>query len=329
IPQAITFAYLVGLPPEFGLYCAVFVGLFGSFFSATPMVTGPNTAVSILLALSIMPFAGRGSPLYIDYVLLLSVIVGLIQMGIWLLRGAELFRYFSPAAISGIKMGVGFIIITSSLEGMLGLAPLQTQFFYEKFYIAIVSWTEIVNPYAAAVGGTTIVSGLLLHKWLPRGYIIAAVLIGGLTGAIVEGLLGPTRTELELLGRVPLELLPIWIPSLSAEHLLVMQEVLPSAIAIAVLGLAQSLVITQDLKGYLKRNVSLGRETFAQGVANIVSPFFSAFAGSGSFNRTSVALSMGAMTPLSGLISAGAVVAIAWSLGPLLTFLPMPAIAGV
>jgi SulP family sulfate permease len=100
IPQAITFAYLVGLPPEFGLYCAIFVGFFASLLGNTPMVGGPNTAMSILLALTIMPFAGRGSPLYIDYVLLLSVMVGLIQLVIWLLRGAELFRYFSPAAIS-------------------------------------------------------------------------------------------------------------------------------------------------------------------------------------------------------------------------------------
>jgi SulP family sulfate permease len=56
IPQAITFAYLVGLPPEFGLYCAIFVGFFSSFFGNTPMVGGPNTAMSILIALTIMPY---------------------------------------------------------------------------------------------------------------------------------------------------------------------------------------------------------------------------------------------------------------------------------
>jgi len=329
IPQAITFAYLVGLPPEYGLYCAVFVGFFASLLGNTPMVGGPNTAMSILLALTIMPFAGRGSPLYIDYVLLLSVVVGLIQLLIWLLRGAELFRYFSPAAISGIKMGVGLLLITSAVEGTLGLAPLTTQFFYEKFYIVIASWSDIVNPYAATVSGITIVSGLLMRKRFPRTYIITAVLIGGITGALLVGVLGLVRTDIELLGRIPFELLPLRVPTVSAEYLLVMQEVFPSAVAIAVLGLAQSLVIAQDLKGHVKTQVSLGREVFAQGVANLAGPFVSSFAGSGSFNRTSVAVSMGAMTPLSGLIAAIAVAAIAWSLGPLLTYLPMPAVAGV
>jgi SulP family sulfate permease len=291
IPQAITFAYLVGLPPEFGLYCAIFVGFFSSFFGNTPMVGGPNTAMSILIALTIMPY--------------------------------------SPAAISGIKMGVGVLLITSAVEGTLGLAPLTTQFFYEKFYIAIVSWNEIVNPYAATIGAVTVVSGLLMRKRFRRTYIIGAVLIGGTTGALMEGFLGPVRTEIELLGRVQLQLLPLRMPTVSAEYLLVIQEILPSAIAIAVLGLAQSLVIAQDLKNHVHNNVSLGKEVFAQAAANIASPFFSAFAGSGSFNRTSVAVSMGSKTPLSGLIAAGGVVVIAYSLGSVLTYLPMAAIAGV
>ncbi len=146
IPQAITFAYLAGVAPEYGLYCAVFVGFLASLFGNSPMVGGPNTAVSILLGVTVLPFAGRGSPLYTEFVLTLSLMVGLIQLCIWLLRGAAIFRYFSPAAIAGIKVGVGVLLITSALEGALGLSPLSAQFFYEKFYIAFVSWQDLVNP---------------------------------------------------------------------------------------------------------------------------------------------------------------------------------------
>lgn len=329
IPQAITFAYLVGLPPEHGLYCAIFVGFLTSLLGSLPMVGGPNTAMSILIALTIMPFAGRGSPLYIDYVLLLSMLVGLIQLLIWLLRGAKLFRYFSPAAIAGINLGVGVLLITSAVEGTLGLAPLTTQFSYEKFYIAIVSWDEIVNPYSVAISSSTIISGLVMKKKFPHAYMIGAVLIGGFLGALLEGLLGPIRTEIELLGRVQIQSLPLRIPTVSLEYLLVMQEILPSAITIAILGLTQSLVIAQDLKNHVKTRVNLGKELFAQAVSNIASSFFSTFAGSGSFNRTKVAVSMGSMTPLSGLIGACAVIVIVLGLRPLLTYVPMPAMAGV
>ncbi|MFN0316192.1 MAG: SulP family inorganic anion transporter [Burkholderiales bacterium] len=329
IPQAITFAYLVGLPPEYGLYCAVFVAFFSSLFGNSPMVGGPNTAISILLSLSIMPYAGRGSPLYTEYILLLSLMVGLVQFCIWLLRGAEVFRYLSPAAISGIKMGVGVLLITSALEGTLGMTALNTQFFYEKFYIAIVSWGDIVNPYSATISGITVFSALMMKRRLPRTYIIVAVLIGSIVGAFIQMTVGPVVSQVELLGRVPFHPFPIMMPNVTAEHLLVMEDVLPNAIAIAVLGLGQSLVIARDLKTQLGSKLNLQKEVLAQAVSNMASPFFSTFAGSGSFNRTSVAIEMGARTPLSGLVAACAVVLIAWGLGPFLTHLPMPAVAGV
>ncbi len=329
IPQAITFAYLAGVAPEYGLYCAVFVGLFASFFGNSPMVGGPNTAISILLGLTVLPFAGRGSPLYTEFVLVLSLMVGLMQLCIWLLRGAEVFRYFSPAAIAGIKVGVGVLLITSALEGALGLSPMMTKFFYEKFYIVLFASQDLVNPYAATISGITIAAGLLLKIHWPRSYIIGAVLIGSLVGGLIYGLLGPVQSQLELLGHVTLQVLPLNLPRLGPQHWLFMEQVVPQAIAIAVLGLAQSLVIARDLKASTVRNLDLHKEVFAQGISNALSPFFSTFAGSGSFNRTSVALEMGARTPLSGIVAALSVVLIAYAVGPLLTWLPMPVIAGV
>jgi SulP family sulfate permease len=329
IPQAITFAYLVGVPPEYGLYCAIFVGFFASLFGYSPMVGGPNTATSILLGLAIVPFAGRGSPLFIEYVLLLSLMVGIVQFAIWTLRGAELFRYFSPAAISAIKMGVGVLLITSGLEGTLGLSPLTNQFFYEKFYVVASSLNEIINPYSATISGVTIGSGLLMKKRWPRGYIVTAVILGGTTGVIIEAIWGPVTSQVELLGRIPLQFLPFNVPLITSDHLLVMEELLPVAFAIAVLGLAQSLVIARDLNSHGIRELNLQKELFAQAASNILSPFFSSFAGAGSFNRTSIAVEMGAKTPLSGMVSAFFVIAMAWGLGPFLTKLPIPAVAAV
>jgi SulP family sulfate permease len=83
------------------------------------------------------------------------------------------------------------------------------------------------------------------------------------------------------------------------------------------------------LKFTVAGDVNLHKEVFAQGVANTLSPFFSTFAGSGSFNRTSVAVEMRALTPLAGMVAAVGVALIAWALAPLLTWLPMPAIAGI
>ena len=254
--------------------------------------------------------------------------VGLVHILIWALRGA-VFRYFSPAAITGIKVGVGVLLLTSGLEGALGLSPMTTKFFYEKFYIAFATWSDLVNPYAATVSGLTIAAGLLLKKHFPRSYIILAVVIGSVIGGLLYGVLGPVRTQLELLGHVYMQALPLNLPRFGAQHWLFAEQVVPQAIAIAVLGLAQSLVIARDLKASVTKNLDLHKEAFAQGIANALSPFFSTFAGSGSFNRTSVAVEMGARTALSGIVAAFSVVLIAWAMGPLLTWMPMPVIAGV
>lgn len=329
VPQAITFAYLAGLPPEFGLYCAIFVGFLSSVFGNSPLVGGPNTAVAILIGSTVLPFAGRGSPLFIEYVFALGLAVGIVQLLIWAFRGAELFRYFSPAAICGIKVGVGVLLITSALEGLLGMSPLATHFFYEKFYLAFASWSDVVNSYALCIGLATVVSGLLLRRAWPRSYIVIAMIVGGIVGALIYGWQGPVNSQIELLGHVRLLALPLTLPHLGPQQWLFLEQAFPNVVAIAVLGLAQTLVIARDLKATVSGDVDLHKESFAQGIANVLSPFFSTFAGSGSFNRTSVAIDMGARTPLAGMIAALAVILMAWTLEPLLTWLPMAAISGV
>lgn len=329
IPQAITFAHLAGVSPEMGLYCAVFVGLLASLLGNSAMVGGPNTAVSILIGATVVQYAGRGSPLYIEFVLILSLMVGLVQLLIWLLRGAVVFRYFSPAAITGIKVGVGVWLILSAVEAALGLAPILSFLFYEKFYMVLGGWGELVNPYAAITSAATVLTGLLLKRWRPRTYIIIAVLVGSAVGGVLYGWYGPVHTQLELLGHVTLEALPLRVPSFGPQQWLFAEAAVPAAVAIAVLGLAQSLVIARDLKTSITHDLDLHKEVFAQGAANTLAPFFSTFAGSGSFNRTSINVEMGGRTPLSGIVASAAVLLIAWALGPLLTYLPMPVVAAV
>ena len=176
IPQGITFAYLTGLQPEYGLYCAIFVTLFGSLLGSSSMMSGPNTAVAILIGTAVLPLAGRGSPVYIDFVFLLCMMVGLIQLIFWLARGARIFQYLSPAAISGISAGAGFLIIMASLDSILDLSTFKTTFFYEKLYVIASDAVDLVNPYSLAIGLSTIAGGYLGRRYSPRYFIIIAVL---------------------------------------------------------------------------------------------------------------------------------------------------------
>lgn len=328
IPQGITFAYLAGMQPEYGLYCAIFVTLFSSLLGSSSMMSGPNTAVAILIGTAVLPLAGRGSPMYIDFVFLLCMMVGLIQLLFWLLRGARIFQYLSPAAISGISAGAGFLIIMASLDSMLGLSPFTTTFFYEKFYIIISDATDLVNPYSLAISISAILGGYIGRRYSPRYFIIIAICTGYLCGLLVAFIWPPPVTELEYLGRMPLEWLPFNVPTVNIEYLMSSVALIPYAITIAFIGLAQSMVIVRELKMETDQDIDPDKEVYAQGLANFLAPFFSGFVGSGSFNRTKANQGLGATTPFSGITSAGFVLILITFLGPVLTYMPMAAMAG-
>lgn len=328
IPQGITFAYLAGLPPEYGIYTAIFVTLFASLFGSSAMLGGPNTAVALLIGAAVAPYAGRGSPLYIDYVLLLSFLVGMLQLLIWLGRGGRYFQYLSPAAITGITAGVGVILILSSLNGILGLSTFNTAFFYEKLYILASDWHNLVNPYAFVIGTVTVVTGLLARRYKPRYAILIAMTAGYLAGLLLMGLYTQPVSEIELLGHIDVQALPFSYPQMGLEYLLVGFSMLPDVFAIALIGLAQSMVIVQHLRTTTEQRINIDKEVFAQGISNTLAPFFSSFAGSGSFNRTAINQSLGVRTPLAGILSAGVVCLLMISLGPLLTYMPMAVVSG-
>lgn len=328
IPQGITFSYLAGLQPEYGLYCAVFVTLFASLFGSSSMVSGPNTAVAILIGSAVLPLAGRGSPVYIDFVFILCMMVGIIQLLFWLLRGAQVFQYLSPAAISGISAGAGFLIMMASLDSVLNLSDFDTTFFYEKLFIILTDAYDLVNPYSLAIALTTIAAGYISRRCCARYFLIIAVIAGYLAGLVVAAFWPQPVTELEYLGRMPLEWLPLNIPNLNIEYLITSVRLIPYAFAIAFIGLAQSLVISRELKMETDQDINLDKEVYAQGLANLLAPFFSSFSGSGSFNRTKANQALGANTPLSGIASAGFVLLLMTFLGPLLTWMPMAAMAG-
>ncbi len=328
IPQGITYAYLAGLPPEYGLYCAIFVTLFTSLLGSSSMISGPNTAVAILIGIAVLPLAGRGSPVYIDFVFLLCMMIGLVQLLFWVLRGARLFQYLSPAAISGISAGAGFLIIMTALDSLLGLSTFNTTFFYEKLYIILSDAVDLVNPYSLAIGLMTIAGGYIGRRYSPRYFIIIAIITGYLCGLLVAFVWPQPVTELEYLGRMPLQWLPFHIPTVNIEYLMNSVALIPYAFIIAFVSLAQSLVIVRELKMETDQNIDLDKEVYAQGVANFLAPFFSAFVGSGSFNRTRANQSLGATTPVSGIASAVFVLVLVSGLGPILTYMPMAAMAG-
>lgn len=111
LPQGMAFALLAGLPPQYGLYTAVvpcvIAGLFGS---SRHVLSGPTNANSLALFAVLAPMAVPGSQGYVELALAVTVLVGLMQLAVSLLRLGVLANFISPAALFGFTSGAAILI---------------------------------------------------------------------------------------------------------------------------------------------------------------------------------------------------------------------------
>ncbi len=123
LPQGVAFATLAGLPPQYGLYSAVvpcvLAALFGS--SRHCHVGAPLNANSLALFAVLAPLAAPGSSHYVELALAVTVLVGLMQLTLGLLRLGALANFISPSALFGFTSGAAVLIALYALKDALGL----------------------------------------------------------------------------------------------------------------------------------------------------------------------------------------------------------------
>ena len=124
LPQGIAFATLAGLPPQYGLYTAVIPCIIAALFgSSWHVMSGPTNANSLALFAMLSPLALAFSPAYIQLALAVTLMVGVMQFLIGVLRLGSLANFISPAALFGFTSGAAVLIAIYALPDFLGLLP--------------------------------------------------------------------------------------------------------------------------------------------------------------------------------------------------------------
>src|SRR5438309_188422 len=170
VPQAMAYATLAGLPPQYGLYTAVIMTAVGALLdSSKQLINGPTNAISIALlsALAVVPEADRASA-----AVLFALLVGLVQLGITFLRLGDLTRYVSHAVIVGFTLGAGILLVLDQLKNLVGLpgrgAP--EDHFLKRFWLSMTSGQSWHAP-TVTIGAGTIVLVLGIRNingWLKQ-----------------------------------------------------------------------------------------------------------------------------------------------------------------
>jgi len=330
LPQAVALAALAGLPPEYGIYTSIFpviiAALFGSSFH---VMSGPNTALAVLIFIDLSSFASRGTEQYIMYAMGLTFMAGVFQLAFGLARLGVVFNYISHSVIVGLAAGVGVVIIIQQLGNFFGILMNQREEIYET---VLQVWYNLdhANWAAAACGLVTILAGTItrsINRKLP--HLIIAIVVGTLFACLLDWLFGSATLRIDKLGSLTLSAFPFVPVDFSADSLIVYYDLALSAALIGFLGLMQSAVIARSMSAKTGQAVDMNQEIIGQGLANVVGSYLSCFVSCGSFNRSAANYDAGAKTPLASLVSAVALAVLIWFAADLIALMPISVMAGL
>ena len=327
LPQGVAYATLAGLPPEYGLYCAmvptVIAALFGSSLHA---VSGPTNAVSLMVLAMLTPLAVPGSPGFVSMALTLALMSGVMMLAMGIFRLGVLVNFISNGVIVGFTSAVGIIIIVSQISQLFGTHSGHASQFYEMLHNTIAHLNE-VHPWALVVGILTVVAGALTKRYAPRmAPMLVATVVGTVAALAINFAVGAENTGIRTLGALPGALPPLSLPDIRGATL---TNLLAPAFAVTILSVTQAIAIVRAVAIRSGQRIDTNQELIGQGLSNVAGAFFSGYPSCASVNRCGINYESGARTPLSAVLSAGFLVLLLLVLAPVAALLPLPAIAGL
>jgi len=322
LPQGVAFATIAGLPPQYGLYTAMVTPVIAALFgSSKHLISGPTTAISIVVFSSISGYAEPGSQAFISMALTLTLMAGIFQLAFGLARLGKLVDFVSHTVVIGFTAGAAILIATSQIKHLSAI-PAEKGLSFINTWINFFSHIELLNSAVFSVGMVTLLTAILVKYFLPKlPNLLVAMVVGGLLAYVIGNQQG-----IALVGEIPASLPPLSMPDLSFETI---QLLAPQAFAIALLGLIEAVSISRAIAIKSQQRIYPNQEFVGQGLSNIVGSFFSCYAGSGSFTRSGVNYSAGAKSGLSAIFAAALLVVIVLLIAPLTAYLPVAAMAGV
>jgi SulP family sulfate permease len=323
LPQGVAFAMIAGLPPEYGLYTAIvppiIAGLFGS---SRHLISGPTTAISIVVFSSVSPYAQEGTASFVALALLLTLLAGLFQLALGLAQMGALVNFISHSVVVGFTAGAAILIGASQLKHVFGVEIPSGESFVHTI-VDIGGKLGEANPWVFVVATVTLATAAVLKRLKPKwpGMLVAMV-----AGSVTAAIIGAEENGVRLVGSLPSSLPPFSVPEFSMKAL---RDLTSGALAIAMLGLIEAVSIARSIATKSRQRIDGNQEFIGQGLANIVGAFFSCYASSGSFTRSGVNYSAGAKTPLSAVFAATSLAVILLLVAPLAAYLPIPAMGGI
>jgi SulP family sulfate permease len=313
LPLAVAFGVASGAGPVAGLYGAACVGLFAALFGGTPaQISGPTGPMTIVAASVFTMYADRPGIAFTVVMLAgaFQILFGAMRLG----RYINLMPY---PVISGFMTGIGCILILMQLEPLLG---------YPSPSNVVNAISVLPSQLAAPVRDAVLIGVLALAICLFTPARLARLVPPPLLALLVTSPLALVFANASVLGEIPTGL-PDWqLPEFAFGEL---NDMLVSAAVLGALGAIDSLLTSLAADNATRTFHDSDRELVGQGIGNLVAGFFGGLPGAGATIRTLTNVKVGGRTPLSGVLHAVVLFFVVLGLGPILSFVPHAALAGI
>ncbi len=337
LPLSMALAISVGVPPRHGLYTAIVAGVVIALLGGSRVqVSGPTAAFVVILIPVVSKFGLNG-------LLVATVMGGVLQMLLGLMRTGQMIQYIPYTVTTGFTAGIAIVIATMQLKDFLGLTvgPLPEHYLPRLWALVqalpTARWPDLIM-------GAVTLAGLILFPRVTKKIPAPVAVLGAVTvAAMVLPHMDPVLSVSTVKSRFaaqggipqspPMPCLP-WACVAGQGHDVpldwaMLRHLLGPAFAIAMLGAIESLLSAVVSDGMTGRHHDPDAELFAQGVGNVVAPFFGGFAATGALARTATNVRAGARSPMACVFHALVVLVFMVALAPWLEWMPMASLAAL
>jgi len=317
LPIVIAFAIASGLTPDKGLITAIIAGFIVSVLGGSRFQIAGPTGIFIVIVYGIIQKYG------LNGLMISTIMAGMMLVGFGLLRLGAIIKYIPHPLIVGFTSGIALIIFTNQMKDALGLQIEKLPDDFVGTWTTYFSNIEPINYYALIITILTVLISIYGGKMLKKipGQFLALVLVT----LVVTLLKLPVATIQSVFGDISTTF-SFQMPHFEYSSL---RTYIQPAFTIALLGAMRSLLSAVVADGMTSSTHRSNTELVAEGVANIVTPFFGGFPVTGALARTAANIKHGGRTPVAGIIHAIVLLMTILVFGKWITLIPMACIAGI
>lgn len=316
LPLALGFGVSSGLGAEAGLTTAVVAGTLAALFGGSNLqVSGPTGAMTVVL----VPIVSRYGP---GGVLTVGLMAGVLLIVLALLKAGRYMRYIPAPVVEGFTLGIACVIGLQQIPNALGVATPEGDKVLVVTWRAIGEFVKAPNWTATVLALAVAAVMLLGARWRPRlPFSIVAVIAATLAAQLFH------LDAAQPIGDLPSGLSA---PSLAFLDLSAVGSLLAPAVAVAALAALESLLSATVADGMtVGQQHDPDKELFGQGIANLAAPLFGGVPATAAIARTAVNVRTGAGSRLAAITHAAVLAVIVFAAAPLVSKIPLAALAGV